>query len=80
MPLPRSPQYRMADHLAEGRLLDVLREKAAAGVPWEVVSRQLYADFRIDVTGQTLRRWADQLGIGAVPVAPVAAPVAEAAS
>jgi hypothetical protein len=53
----------MADHLAGGRLGDVLRQKADAGVPWEVVSRHLYADFGIDVTGQTLRRWAKTLGI-----------------
>lgn len=79
MPLPRSPQYRMADHLAGGRLLELLTEKAANEVPWEVVSRQLYADFHIDVTGQTLRRWAVILGLGKADP-PVAPAPAEAAS
>lgn len=53
----------MADHLAGGRLAEILQEKANAGVPWEVVSRHLYADFAVDVTGQTLRRWVHQMSI-----------------
>jgi len=65
MPLqtPRSGQYRMADHLAGGKLAEVLGAKFDAGVPWEVVSRHLFAEFGIDVTGQTLRRWALVLGL-----------------
>lgn len=67
MPLPRSPQYRMADHLCGGRLAEILQDKADAGVPWEVVSRHLYAEFAVDVTGQTLRRWIAQMGIAPKP-------------
>jgi hypothetical protein len=82
MALPRSPQYRMADHLAGGRLLEVLTEKAEAGLPWEVVSKQLFVDFHIDVTGQTLRRWAVILGLATAhrSPAPAPAPVAQEAS
>jgi hypothetical protein len=32
---------------------------------WEGVSRALYAEHQIVVSGQTLRRWAKELGIGA---------------
>lgn len=54
----------MADTLAGGKLADLMASLYADTGSWEEVSRRLYADCRVSVTGQSLRRWATDLGIG----------------
>ena len=53
----------MADRLAGGRLADVLATQKAELRSWEAVSRHLHAEFGIEVTSETLRRWGIELGI-----------------
>jgi hypothetical protein len=61
----KSAQFRMAERLAGGELAEKLGTQFAATGSWEQVARDLYATYGISITGQTLRRWAEQLGIGA---------------
>ncbi len=61
----RSAQFRMAERLAGGDLAEKLAAQFAQTGSWEQVARDLYATYGITITGQTLRRWAEQLGIGA---------------
>ena len=61
----RSAQFRMAERLAGGDLGSKLAEQFAISQSWEQVARDLYATYGITISGQTLRRWAEQLGIGA---------------
>lgn len=55
----------MADRLLEGRLADEMQALYVETASWEEVARRLLVGHGIRVSGQTLRRWADQLGIGA---------------
>ena len=55
----------MAAKMAGGDLEGKLAALFEASQSWEQVARDLYATYGITVTGQTLRRWAEQLGIGA---------------
>lgn len=55
----------MVDRVLGGKLertLVVLYDETSS---WEEVSRRLHADCEVTVSGQTLRRWARELGIGA---------------
>lgn len=61
----RTTQFRMAERLAGGELALKLAQMFDQSHSWEQVARDLYATYGIEVTGQTLRRWAEQLGIGA---------------
>jgi len=54
----------MADTLAEGKLVELMTAIYTETGSWEEVSRRLYAERSIGLSGQTLRRWAEQLGIG----------------
>lgn len=55
----------MADTLAGGHLESLMASLYSDSGSWEEVSRRLYAEHAISISGQTLRRWAEQLGIGA---------------
>jgi hypothetical protein len=55
----------MADKLAQGQLEALMASLYRDSGSWEEVSRRLYAEHAITISGQTLRRWAEQLGIGA---------------
>lgn len=55
----------MADKLADGQLVALMTTLYDESRSWEEVSRRLYADRSITISGQTLRRWAEELGIGA---------------
>jgi hypothetical protein len=55
----------MADKLAGGQLESLMGRLYGDSGSWEEVSRRLYAEHAITISGQTLRRWAEQLGIGA---------------
>ena len=52
-----SPNWRMADRLAGGRLDELVEAKIAAGQKWERISRDLLADYGADVSAVTLRAW-----------------------
>lgn len=52
-----SPVFRMADRMVDGRLASIIVGYHAAGHPAEHISRLLWAEHGIDVSGQTLRRW-----------------------
>lgn len=54
----------MADRLLDGHLREVLAGLYLDTRSWEEVSRRLYAEHGIRVTGQTLRRWNTELRIG----------------
>lgn len=54
----------MAERLAGGELALKLAQQFEKSQSWEQVARDLYATYGITITGQTLRRWAEQLGIG----------------
>lgn len=52
-----TPQYRMADRLCDGNLAKIILDYRRAGKSYEQISRQLYADFGIEVTRQTCAAW-----------------------
>jgi IS30 family transposase len=56
----QTPAFRMADRMVGGRLLEIVREELAAGRSPEEISRTLYADHGVEVSGTTLRRWLAQ--------------------
>lgn len=49
--------FRMADRLAGGTLADTIRTLTAEGMSADAISRRLYADHGIDVSGRTIDRW-----------------------
>ncbi|HEV2071054.1 MAG TPA: hypothetical protein VGR26_14790 [Acidimicrobiales bacterium] len=61
-----SSNFQMADRLLNGRLREVLGELYLDTRSWEEVSRRLYAEHGVRVTGQTLRRWNAELQISDV--------------
>ena len=65
MTAPKGGTYRMANRLADGNLPRLLAEHRAEGTSWDDITRQLHTTYGIEVTAETLRRWAEQLGIGA---------------
>lgn len=56
-----SPRYRMADRLAGGRLTEILSERRAQNQSLEQIVRELYAEYGIEVTRQTLASWVSQI-------------------
>ncbi len=52
-----SPVFRMADNMVGGRLAEIIVAYHAEGHSHEHISRLLWAEHGIDVSGQTLRRW-----------------------
>lgn len=59
-----SSNFQMADRVLDGELERVLTDLYTETRSWEEVSRRLYAEHGIRVTGQTLRRWNADLKIG----------------
>ena len=56
----------MADRLADGQLQALMDQYYAESHSWEDVSRRLFADHGIQLSGQTLRRWSRLPGTEAV--------------
>ena len=54
-----SPNWRMANRLAGGRLDEIVEAKLEANVKWERISRDLLAEYGADVSAVTLRSWYD---------------------
>jgi protein-disulfide isomerase-like protein with CxxC motif len=53
----------MCDRLLKGRLEDRMRECRQAGMSFAEIARRLYVEGRVEVTAETLRVWARELGI-----------------
>lgn len=64
-----SPTFRMADRLTDGRLAEIIVGYHTEGHSHEHISRLLWAEHGIDVSGQTLRRWVPILVADAQAVA-----------
>lgn len=59
----------MADKLADGRLREILAEHVANKTTGDAICRQLFADFGIEVTRQTISNWVNRLGLDPVEAA-----------
>ncbi len=64
-----SPVFRMADRMVEGRLALIIVGYHNEGHSHEHISRLLWAEYGVDVSGQTLRRWVPILVADAQAVA-----------
>lgn len=55
----KSPIWKFANLLLEGRLDAIVAELRADGNGWRRISRQLWLDTsgEVDITHETLRRW-----------------------
>lgn len=60
-----SAQFRLADLTIEGGMTATMERLYAETGSWEEVARRLLVEHGFRTSGQTLRRWAEQLGIGA---------------
>jgi len=60
-----SPQFRMADRLAGGKLAETILTLRDEGRSFEEISRRLYGDFGIEASRQTIVRWGEMLGAAA---------------
>lgn len=57
-----SANYRMADTIVKGRLAEILAAyQAQPGMNINRMAKQLYADYRIEVTPTTLKSWVQNL-------------------
>lgn len=54
---PTSSSWRMADRLCGHRLAEIVLLFAADGMAWDRMAKQLYVNYGIEVTGETLRKW-----------------------
>lgn len=61
--MPRRTTFDLVDRLMDGQLKGWLIAQRAEGLGWDDISRRLYAEFDVDLTGVTLARWARNLGI-----------------
>lgn len=62
----------MADRLSGGQLRELMSHYITDSGSWEHVARELHTQAGVEVSGQTLRRWARVMGIER-PVLPVEA-------
>lgn len=60
-----SAQFRLADLTVPGGMTAAMTRLHVETGSWEEVARRLLVEHGVRVSGQTLRRWAEQLGIGA---------------
>lgn len=60
-----TPRFQLLDLQLDGHLEEMMRQLYVECGTWEAVARRLLVDHGKQVTGQTLRRWAEELGIGA---------------
>lgn len=52
-----SPNWRMANRLADGRLDEIVTTRIARGDALERISRDLLTEYGIDVSRVSLRNW-----------------------
>lgn len=55
--MAQSPQFRMADRLARGKLLEDIARHREAGLSFDAIASRLFADYHIEVTGNTVANW-----------------------
>jgi len=60
-----TPQFRMAQRLAGGKLAELLARYRNENRSFDEIARLLYAEHGIEVTRQTIARWTEELGISA---------------
>lgn len=53
----------MANRLAGGDLPGLLAQLRGEGLSWDDIGRRLHVDHGVEVSAETLRRWAADLGI-----------------
>lgn len=58
---PRSTLWRMADTLMKGSLRERLLELRGEGRSYDEISRVLYAEAHVNISGRTVRDWCVQL-------------------
>lgn len=61
MATPNTHLWRMADRLAGGELEETIARLRAEGAGHELISKNLYAAYGIEVTRQTLASWCEKL-------------------
>lgn len=49
--------FRMADRLAGGNLAETIRDLRSEGLSADDISRRLFAELGVEVTGRTIGRW-----------------------
>lgn len=54
-----SPNFRMADRLADGKLAEIITTYRLEGLSFDDIARRLFADHGIEVTRQTIANWAE---------------------
>jgi hypothetical protein len=69
---------RMADRLAGGKLKEEIARYRKVRAPWPAIAAHLREQYGVEVTGDTLRLWAERLGVDDASLRAAAA--AEAAS
>lgn len=58
-----STTLTLVDRILAGGLAEYLTDARAAGHSFERISKMLYEDHAIDVTGETVRKWSVELGV-----------------
>lgn len=53
----------MADRLAGGKLAEEISHYRKLKAPWQSIASHLHAEFGVEVTGDTLRIWAREMGV-----------------
>lgn len=61
---------RMADRLTGGTLADQIAEYRKVRAPWPAIADHLRAAHGVEVSADTLRQWARELGVDESPSAP----------
>lgn len=61
--MPASLQFRIAEDRTEGKTRSILRRLRKLGLSYGEISRRLYADHGVNLSGETLRTWAREWGI-----------------
>lgn len=64
---PNSTLFRIADDKLDGKLAERLAELRADDRSWRWIARKLAPEFGFTVNAETLRLWADTLGIRSGP-------------
>ena len=59
-----SANYRMADRLTGGHLAQILRDFDANGMNADAISRQLFADYGVEVSRPTVALWVAEVRSG----------------
>lgn len=65
--MPKSIQYRLAREKTGGRIDSIIRAERSKGLSYDEIARRLFAAHQVEISGNTLRTWARELGIEAEP-------------